>query len=352
MASMTSTTSTRTLRGRLVASALAAGLVAAGAGMPIAPAHAAPTAAGLPANCGLVDHDATTWVECVVTDSGTVTFDDLVHPVLVPDDSAAVAMTARGGDGATLDRNRQGRSGGAGGTTSTIATAGDIDRLHVYVGRDAGQGSREGGSATVVSTAPIQDVTTITDTWLVAGGGGAQGAAMMCGSYGNLQSPSGAGSGGDGGNAVAGHDGDATASGHEGGHGQTSGCTGKKVGHPGTGGDLGVAGTNAGDPRSNGIDGVGGHGGDNGWQGNIAPDHLPGRGGVTSVYAMGGGGWGGGGGGERNGGGGGGGSFARAASTHTDVPTSHPSTPSVTLAWPLTRHPRWWPTPTATAPSP
>ncbi|HKJ55038.1 MAG TPA: hypothetical protein VJ978_03550, partial [Nitriliruptoraceae bacterium] len=55
---------------------------------------------------------------------------------------------------------------------------------------------------------------------------------------------------------------------------------------------------------------------------------------------MGGGGWGGGGGGERNGGGGGGGSYARAASTHLDLPDPYPSTPSVStpslvIAWPM-----------------
>ena len=335
MTATITTTSTRTLRGRLGAAALAAGLVAAGAGMPIAPAHAASTAAGLPANCDLVDHDATTWVECVVTDSGTVTFDDLVHPVLVPDDSATVAMTARGGSGATLAGANGGRSGGAGGTASTVAIARDIDRLHLYIGQDAATGSRAGGSATVVAQRPIQDVTTIDDTWLVAGGGGAQGAWMRCGQMEDGPYYGGAGGGGDGGTAVASPTG-ATGAGHNGGSGSTSGCSGKSTGHPGTGGDRGVAGTNHGDPRSNGVDGVGGHGGGNGWQGDVLPGFEPGSGGTTSVYAQGGGGWGGGGGGERNGGGGGGGSWAHAAATHTDVPTSHPSSPSVTLAWPLT----------------
>ncbi|HKJ55815.1 MAG TPA: hypothetical protein VJ978_07485, partial [Nitriliruptoraceae bacterium] len=305
---MTSTTSNRSagmLRGRLGAAALVAGLVAAGVAAPAAPARAAATGQDLPGNCDLVVHEGATFVECVVTDSGTVTFDDLVGQDLAPHVGAPVAMTARGGAGADLPGDSwNGRRGGEGGLARTVATADDIDRLHVYVGSDAAEWSFEGGSSTVVSAVPIEDVTDIDDTWLVAGGGGAQGAAMCAYNEG-------AGSGGRGGTADATRAaGDATSAGWNGGPGSDLDCSYRSKGHPGTGGDRGVAGTNAGDPRSNGIDGVGGHGGDNGWQGNVAPDHLPGRGGVTSVYAMGGGGWGGGGGGERNGGGGGGGSFA------------------------------------------
>ena len=334
---MTSTTTTQPRPARrLGVAALASVLLGAGLATAGTPAQAAP----LDADCNLATHVDATWMECSITESASLTFDDLVPEHLTPHDGTDVIMTARGGSGATI-RNSPTNDlhGGAGGVARTLAAAEDIDELHVYVGRNAGRDSFEGGSATVVSEVPVTEVTSIDDAWLVAGGGGAQGARVAC--KGGL-ADKGAGSGGRGGTADANRtDGDASAAGWNGGPGRLLiNCWEQNVGSYGTGGDRGVAGVNHGDPRSNGIDGVGGHGGDNGWQGNVAPDHLPGRGGVTSVYAMGGGGWGGGGGGERNGGGGGGGSYARAASTHLDLPDPYPSTPAVStpslvIAWPM-----------------
>ena len=282
----------------------AAGLVTAGA-----PARAQ----SLPDDCEWVEYDSAVYLECVTLVSGTITFDDLA-PGLPPDEGSPVILTARGGNGADLP-STQGRSAGPGGGARTVASADDIDQLYVAMGQNADVDSRLGGSSTVVSEVPIGEVTGIDDVYLIAGGGGAQGARLSC-----LGGAAGAGSGGRGGHADAARtDGAAAGAAYDGGSGQTAGCNGSQTGRHGTGGDRGVAGINTGDPRSNGIDGIGGHGGDNGWQGNIAHDHEPGRGGVTSVYAMGGGGWGGGGGGERNGGAGGGGSYARAATEALDL---------------------------------
>ncbi|HKJ55041.1 MAG TPA: hypothetical protein VJ978_03565 [Nitriliruptoraceae bacterium] len=339
----TTTTQPRPAR-RLGVATLASVLLGAGLATASAPAQAAPAQPLQPQgvsqveDCDLTLHASKPWVECVVTDSGAITFGDLVPEHLLPNPGTDVIMTARGGDGATLTDPLPDLRGGPGGAARTIVATDDIDQVHVHIGRNAADGSREGGSSTVVAPVAMDHVTSIEDTWLVAGGGGAQGARINCKGRINPRSQNqGAGSGGRGGTADATRtDGDATAAGWNGGRGMmVHDCKVGRAGHPGTGADRGVAGVNNGDPRSNGIDGVGGHGGDNGWQGNVAPDHLPGRGGVTSVYAMGGGGWGGGGGGERNGGGGGGGSFARAATTHLDLTDIHLSSPSVTIAWPM-----------------
>ena len=339
MTTTESTTTPRTGR-RLGVAALAVLLGAAGlttAGTPAGAAPGAVDSAATLGDCGVVRYAGTHYHECVVTDSGTIDLATDIPWTMTPRDGDPVILTARGGDGATLVNPADGRSGGPGGTARTIATAGDIDELHLSIGQHAGNGSRAGGSATVVSDVPIEDVTSIDDTYVVAGGGGAQGAWIHCWYTGFSM---GSGSGGRGGSADASrNDGAATGHGWSGGSGsfQWDLCV-PKDGHPGSGGDLGVGGTNPGDRRSDGVDGVGGHGGGNGWQGGVAAGHEPGRGGITSVWAMGGGGWGGGAGGERNGGGGGGGSYARAADHVINLPDSDASSPSVTIAWPW-RHP-------------
>jgi len=340
MTTTDSTTTPRTGRRRLGVAALAVLLVTAGMTTAGTAARAAPDAvdgAATIGDCTIAKYAGTHYHECVVTDSGTIDLTTDIPWTMTPRDGDPVILTARGGDGATLVRQDGGsRSGGPGGTARTIATAGDIDELHLYVGKNAWDDSREGGSATVVSEVPIEDVTSIDDTYLVAGGGGAQGAWVKCWTGHSV----GAGSGGRGGSADASrNDGDATGHGWSGGIGTFKWdiCP-PGAAHPGSGGDLGVGGTNPGDRRSDGVDGVGGHGGDNGWQGGVAAGHEAGRGGITGVWAMGGGGWGGGAGGERNAGGGGGGSYARAADHVINLPDSDASSPSVTIAWPW-RHP-------------
>ncbi|HKJ56241.1 MAG TPA: hypothetical protein VJ978_09670, partial [Nitriliruptoraceae bacterium] len=244
----TTTTQPRPFR-RLGVAAMASVLLGAGLATAGTPAQAAP----LDAECNLATYVDAIWMECSITESASVTFDDLVPEHLTPHDGTDVIMTARGGSGAwnpfTYSNDFH---GGAGGIARTLAAAEDIDELHVYVGRNAERHSFEGGSATVVSEVPIHEVTSIDDTWLVAGGGGAQGDKCT-------DSRKGVGSGGRGGTADANRtDGDATAAGWNGGTGHRSHeCLDRRTGHPGTGGDRGVAGVNRGDPRSNGIDGVG-----------------------------------------------------------------------------------------------
>ena len=336
-------TATSRSRGRRLGVAAVAGLLAAtGVTTSAASAHAAPAevsaALAEASNCTLVDYDATTYVECVVNDSGAYTFTDIVPEPLAPHAGTSVIMTARGGEGWATSDDWRDRTAGAGGVARTVASVDDIDEFHVYVGRDGTRGEgasrvRGGGSSTIVSEVALEELTNIDDTYVVAGGGGARGARFKCG-----LTLSGAGSGGDGGVADANHantGNTVTGAGRDGGHGTTWACSGSQTGNPGRGGNLGSGGIQPGDRRSDGNDGIGGRGGDTPWQGDVASNHEAGRGGASSIWAQGGGGWGGGSAGERNGGGGGGGSYARAVTDHLSLPRNYASTPSVTLAWPM-----------------
>ncbi|MGA9275738.1 MAG: hypothetical protein WBV89_02205, partial [Ilumatobacter sp.] len=265
--------------------ALVGVLVAAGVSVSPASAQATP----LPADCVVKPFGGTDFIQCTITESGAATLDEMVPAGILPSAGDPVVLTAHGGDGATLPGDNGGRSGGDGGNARTVIDADEIAELHTYIGQDAATGSRHGGSATIVSTKAIEDVGSVDETLLIAGGGGAQGARMDCGPF--ADGWNGAGSGGAGGVTDATeHVGvDGFGAGKNGGPGSDTFLCSSKKGHTGTGGHLGEPGTNAGDSRSNGIAGIGGHGGENGWQGGVSAAYEAGRGGITSVYAMGGG---------------------------------------------------------------
>ncbi|MEM8618673.1 MAG: hypothetical protein AAGF73_03030 [Actinomycetota bacterium] len=296
---------------------------------------AASTASTLPPVtpiCTLVKD--TSYMLCEVTASGVV---DL--PSRGP---GPVFVHAAGQPGA-------GDEGGAGGRAQTLIP-GDFDDLFVYMTPEGPVHDRyAGGSATVVTTKPIE-YTTVYDVVAIAAGGGAQGRELewkdcttawpAC-----IDNPCGAGSGGAGGRVDAetensGASGPGTSAAAASGEYSTAGssCHGEPIGHQPTPGHNGIGGIQTAGGDRDGANGIGGPGGSrNGgiqpWldaDGNpVAADscncpaptgYTAGAGGAWNGHdsAGGGGGNGGGGGGDKAFGGAGGGSAVAAPTGDTN----------------------------------